>query len=206
MSVTVMFASTAVHASVVVHAKPASRHCTSTSRTGAKPSKYNRTPNRAGPWRVPLDPCNTEAGGAHKVPYANCAYWAAEKRPDVWVHAVWKFGYPRFHGGAWNIERDAHKAGYRISHHPKVGDLALWPPNARMGFSSTGSASNGSKQIYVASPGGHVAYVEKVGMHGQIKISTMGWLTLSGGDDGGYTVTFIYNKDRSFFVHHRPHH
>ncbi len=43
-------------------------------------------------------------------------------------------------------------------------------------------------------------------MHGQIKISTMGWLTLSGGDDGGYTVTFIYNKDRSFFVHHRPHH
>lgn len=32
-----------------------------------------------------LDPCNTEGAGATSTPYSDCAYWAAEKRPDVWV-------------------------------------------------------------------------------------------------------------------------
>jgi surface antigen len=172
-------------------ARASVKSCSSTSSSGANPSKYNRTPKGAGPWHVPLDPCNTEAiGSGGKVPYYNCAYWAAEKRPDVWVNAVWKYGYSKRHPGAWRIEKDAAKAGYPINHHAKVGDLAAWLQSASMGVTTTGTT-------YTASPGGHVAYVEKVHPHGSITISTMG----VNASTGGYTITLKYDRHTTYFIH-----
>jgi surface antigen len=162
--------------------------CASTSTTGAKASKYDTTPKGRGPWHVPLDPCNTEGYGAASTPYYNCAYWAAEKRPDIWVNAVWKYGYSVAPGGAWNIELDAKKAHYVINHHPKVGDVAAWPDDATMGHTSSG-------MTYYASPGGHVAYVQKV-HKSSITISTMGV-----NNSGGLTESFVFNKHKTFFIH-----
>jgi surface antigen len=136
-----------------------------------------------------VDPCNTEARPGNGY-YENCAYWAAEKRPDIWVNAVWKYGYPEAPGGAWNIELDAAKAGYPIDHNPQIGDVVAWPPNAEMGTGSEGGA-------YTASSGGHVAYVENVNADGTITISEMG----VSGSTGGYTDTFTYNQEDSYFIH-----
>lgn len=138
---------------------------------------------------MPLDPCNTEGAGAPSTPYFNCAYWAAEKRPDVWVKAVWKYGYSTRHPGAWRIKVDAKRARYPINHHPRAGDLAAWGHGARMGTTPDGI-------IYTASAGGHVAYVEKVLSKRKIVISSMGT-----GVNGGVTTTLTFNKHTSF-IHH----
>jgi surface antigen len=166
------------------------KHCTSTSKSGTKASKYNRTPTGSGPWKVPLDPCNTEGTGATDTPYDNCAYWAAEKRPDVWVKAVWKYGYSTKKPGAWRIKADAHRAGYSINHRPQAGDIAAWGRNAAMGHSPDGVS-------YTASPGGHVAYVENVASKAKIVMSSMGT-----GVDGGVTTPLVYDKKHTFFIHH----
>jgi surface antigen len=168
------------------------KQCASPSSTGAKPSKYNRTPKGHGPWHVPRDPCNTEGlGSSGATPYYNCAYWAAEKRPDVWVDAVWKYGYSQQNPGAWRVRIDARRAGFPINHHPRAGDVAAWPRSATMGVSRTGVT-------YVASPGGHVAYVEKVLKHGRIKLSSMGQAS-----NGGITTTIKFRRAKTFFIHHK---
>lgn len=179
----------AAHASSRTAALSADTECTSPSSTGSDPSKYNRTPKGAGPWHVPLDPCNTEGSGASKTPYYNCAYWAAEKRPDVWVNAVWKYGYSQTRPGAWRIPVDAKKAGYPVDHKPKVGDIAAWGQNVQMGTTAGGVT-------YTASPGGHVAYVEKVRSHHRITISSFGQ-----GTGGGYTTTIAFNRKHTQFIH-----
>ncbi len=174
------------------HLRPTTaRRCASTSSTGTTPSAYDTTPPGSGPWHVPVDPCNTEAG-QHGDFYRNCAYWAAEKRPDVWVNAVWKYGYPR-PGGAWDIELDAKRAGYPINHSPQPGDIAAWPPDAVMGTERTATSTT----WFRASAGGHVAYVESVNGY-DITISEMGSPPFAGGD----TVTFEYNPRQSWFIHH----
>ena len=166
--------------------------CTSPSSTGSEPSPYNTTPPGPGPWQVPVDPCNTEVSGGDTASfYGNCGYWAAEKRPDVWVNAVWIYGYSQPPGGGWNIELDAQKAGYPIDHNPQVGDLVVWPPNAAMGTGSEGETDT-------ASYGGHVAYVESVNGDGTIVISEMGWAS---DPTGGYTKTLTYNPQESYFIH-----
>lgn len=168
---------------------PAAKQCTSTSKTGSRPSRYNRTPKGAGPWSVPLDPCNTEGTGASATPYFNCAYWTAEKRPDVWVNAVWKFGYSTKKPGAWRILVDAKKAGYPTDHKPQAGDIAAWGRNAPMGNAPGGTH-------YTASPGGHVAYVEKVLSKSKIVMSSMGT-----GANGGITTKLMFNKKHTTFIH-----
>jgi surface antigen len=173
------------------------QRCSSPSTTGTAPSRYNTTPPGSGPWQVPVDPCNTEAGH-HGDFYENCAYWAAEKRPDIWVNAVWKYGYAR-PGGGWDVELDAKKAGYPINHSPQPGDIVAWPPNAVMG--STRKGTTASRRVvswFRASPGGHVAYVESVNGY-DITISEMGSPPFVGGD----TETFEYNPR---WRTSRPHH
>ena len=163
--------------------------CASTASGG----DYSKTPAGPGPWQVPIDPCNTEANvGPGRLVYVNCAYWAAEKRPDVWVGAVWRYGYDQARPGAWNIELDAARAGFPIDHTPHAGDLAVWRPNAPIG-----SVAGGSR--YTASPGGHVAYVEKVNRDGTVVISQMG----AGNHTGGYTSTLRLDPG-TFFIHRLP--
>jgi surface antigen len=170
-------------------ATKAARDCGNPSHASTDPSRFNRTPKGADPWQVPLDECNTEGAGASTTPYYNCAYWAAEKRPDVWVNAVLLYGYSSKRPGAWRIPVDAQKAGYRVDHHPVVGDIAAWGRNDQMGTTSGGTT-------YTASPGGHVAYVEHVRPHGRITISSMGQ-----GATGGYTTTIKFNKKHTRFIH-----
>jgi surface antigen len=172
------------HSSVLT----AAHRCASGPVVSTVPSVLNRTPHAPNPWTVPIDPCNSEAmPGAKHPPYSNCAYWAAEKRPDLWRHAVLRYGYTHV-GGGWDIEIDARRAGYHIGHRPKAGDIAAWRPNARMG-------GEGHGIVAYASPGGHVAYVEKVLSHHRIKISEMG-ITSS----GGYTKRLRYSK-HTYFIH-----
>jgi surface antigen len=165
--------------------------CGDPSHASTKPSKFNTTPNGGGPWKVRLDPCNTEGAGSESTPYYNCAYWAAEKRPDVWVNAVLLYGYSSTKPGAWRIRVDARKAGYPITRRPKAGDIAAWARNATMGTTATGIT-------YTASPGGHVAYVERVLTHHRITLSSMGQ-----GSDGGYTTTIKFARHTSF-IHQLP--
>lgn len=176
----------------VANAQPraavAAAHCDG-SVPSTKHSVYDTTPTGAGPWQVPRDRCNPE-GFDH---YMNCAYWAAEKRPDIWKNAVSKpgGGYTHGLGGAWNVELDAKKYGYRINHTPRVGDIAAWPPNAAMGTQT----SHGTTLTRYASDGGHVAYVEKV-VNDHITVSSMGLHSA-----GGYTFTLKYNRHKTYFIH-----
>lgn len=158
-------------------------------------TKYNRTPGGGGPWRVAFDRCNYEgrAMGDSKVPYADCTYWAAEKRPDVFYGPVNKYGYKRYPYGSWNVAIDARRAGYRVNHHPHAGDLAAWRSHATMGRSADGMT------WYRAARGGHVSYVESV--HGSfITLSEMGHAP----DDGGYTYDLQY-AGGTYFIH-KPRH
>jgi surface antigen len=175
------------------HAYAGRAGCSSTSLTGTKPSVFNTAPAHIGTWHVPIDPCNTEGTGSGRTPYYNCAYWGAEKRPDIWVHAVWTYGYTVAPYGAWNVEIDARRAGFVINHRPRVGDLAAWPPNARMGTWTRGSRY----RTFQASPGGHVGYVQKV-RGTTITISTMGVASTH-----GVTERFTFNKRKTYFIHHR---
>jgi surface antigen len=139
---------------------------------------------------VPVDPCNTEGQGLSNI-YANCAYWGAEKRPDIWAKAVWIYGYNQAPGGAWNIELDAAEAGFPIDHTPQAGDLVAWPDKATMGTDANGD-------FWTASPGGHVAYVEVVNSSSTITISQMGVDT---SPVGGFTMVLTYNPSTSYFIH-----
>lgn len=127
--------------------------------------------------------------GETSTPYGDNAYWAAEKRPDVFYGAVNRYGYRVAPYGVWNVEVDARKAGYSITHAPRVGDIAAWKPNATMGQSPDGST------WYTASSGGHVAYVEAVNGT-TITVSETG----HGSDDGGYTFDLLLSRG-SYFIH-----
>jgi surface antigen len=186
-------AATTVHAGTARSMSAASRAvvlCAPGPLPSTKKSPFNTTPPGPGPWHVPRDPCNSEL----LLHWDNCAYWAEEKRPDVWRDAVMRpgGGYSHGNGGAWNIKIDAKKYHFKITHKPKVGDLAAWPPNAIMGSHKFGVQTI----THVASPGGHVAYVEKV--HGKrITISTTGLDTV-----GGYTFSLKFSRHKTYFIHH----
>jgi surface antigen len=155
------------------------------------PTKYNRTPAGKS-WTVPFDRCNYEgkAMGMTSVDYSDNAYWAAEKRPDIFWGAVNRYGYKVAPYGAWNIAIDANKAGYTITNTPQVGDLAAWKPNAMMGQTPDGY------EWYQASSGGHVSYVESVNADGTITVSETG----HGTDALGHTFDLRYTK-ATYFIH-----
>ncbi|HVS69076.1 MAG TPA: CHAP domain-containing protein [Mycobacteriales bacterium] len=177
---------TATPAAAAPHRSAA--RCTTSSSPAA--TKYNTTPSGA-VWQVAFDRCNYEgrAMGDTSTPYGDNAYWAAEKRPDLFYKAVNKYGYKVAPYGAWNIAIDAKKAGYSISSTPQVGDIAAWKPNATMGQSPDGYT------WYTASSGGHVSYVEAVNGD-TITVSETG----HGADDGGYTFDLHFSKG-TYFIH-----
>ena len=128
--------------------------------------RYNRTPDcpvsAQTPYCVwnqepPYDPGNPESYGPDDY-WENCAYWTAEKRPDIEQLAVQRYGYPPSPGGAADWKPDAVKAGYPVNHRPRVGDVAVWVPPL----------------------GRHVAYVEKVKPSGAIIVSEMDFGTTAG--------------------------
>ncbi len=126
------------------------------------------------------------------VPYGDSTYWTAEKRPDVFYGPVNKYGYRQYPYGAWNVAVDARRAGYRVDHVARVGDIAAWRSNATMGRSTDGMT------WYRAARGGHVAYVEAV--HGSvITLSEMGHAP----NDGGYTYDLEFSGATHFI--HKPH-
>jgi surface antigen len=129
--------------------------------------------------------------------YTNCAYWAAEKRPDVWVNAVWKYGDPPG-DGAWAIKLDAEKAGYSLNHSPEAGDLAVWKGGETTG-KYVGGFGEGSTGI-AGGPngeGGHVVYVGAVDRPGAVTTSEMG----VGGIEGCVTGELEYDAESTWFIH-----
>ncbi|HVT65138.1 MAG TPA: CHAP domain-containing protein [Mycobacteriales bacterium] len=171
------------------HKAAASAGCSASAAPAS--NKFNRTPDGES-WTVAFDRCNYEgkAMGSTSTPYDDNAYWAAEKRPDLFWGAVNTYGYKVAPYGAWNIEIDAKKAGYSITNTPQVGDIAAWKPNAMMGQTPDGY------NWYQASSGGHVSYVEAVNADGTITVSETG----HGTDDYGHTFDLRYTK-ATFFIH-----
>jgi surface antigen len=112
------------------------------------------------PTEPPYDPSNPEGQAPWSAAnyFENCAYWAAEKRPDIDQAAIGRYGYPLAPHGAWNWAPDAEHAGYSVTHTPAVGDIAVWPP-----------------EYEGASAGGHVSYVEAVEPEGAVVVSEMGF-------------------------------
>ena len=101
-----------------------------------RPDSFNRTPHcpvsAQRPYCLwtkepPYDPGDPESYGPNDY-WQNCAYWTAEKRPDVEQLAVQRYGYPAAPGGAADWKPDAVRAGYPVDHTPRVGDVAVWVP------------------------------------------------------------------------------
>ncbi|MGH2864576.1 MAG: CHAP domain-containing protein [Solirubrobacteraceae bacterium] len=136
----------------------------------------------------PKDPNNVET-------YLNCAYYAAERRPDIETYAVQVYGYPDAQDGAWDWEPDAVKAGYPVSHTPAVGDIFVSPPGAEYVWVNGSTAVN---------PDGHVGYVEQVLPDGSFITSEGG----AGPDDSGgvnnwYAASFAQTV---YFIGFKPNH
>jgi surface antigen len=126
--------------------------------------------------------------GDRSVPYGDCNYWAAEKRPDVFYGPVNRYGYRQAPYGSWNVAVDARRGGYKVDHRPKPGDIAAWRSHAIMGQGDDG-------RWYNAARGGHVSYVEAV--NGPIiRLSDMGHVP----NDGGYTFDLRYSG-ATYFIH-----
>ena len=72
----------------------------------------------------PQDPFNPER-------YLNSAYWPAEKRPDVEMYAIQRYGYYYdnclSHLPHYCFLTDAEAVGYPVTHTPAVGDLWVAP-------------------------------------------------------------------------------
>jgi surface antigen len=156
------------------------------------PNRYNTTPrcpvSPQAPvctWSTepPYDRGNPEGSAPYYTPtdyFTNCAYWAAEKRPDIWLSAIRKYGYPAGEGAAaWY--GDAVKAHYPVDHTPKVGDIAVWVPPY----------------------GHHVAYVEQVLADGSIVVSEMDLVTQSGRTGATELLSPTLVSDL-WFIHLKP--
>lgn len=157
------------------------------------PDRYNTTPKcpvssqtPVCTWSAepPYDRGNPEGRPPYYTPsdyFTNCAYWAAEKRPDIELSAIQKYGY-RAGEGAASWYPDAVKAGYPVDHAPQVGDIAVWVPPY----------------------GHHVAYVEQVLDDGSIVVSEMDLLTANG-PTGATELLAPDLVDHLWFVHLKPH-
>lgn len=117
------------------------------------------------------DPDNPEnpalVPGSTALYYENCAYWVAEKRPDIEIYAASVYGFGDLPSGGWDYLPDATKAGYPISNVPAVGDVAVWMPNQAIALADGATTFTGSS-------GGHVSYVESVGSDGTVTLSETG--------------------------------
>lgn len=101
-------------------------------------SAYNTTPTSCPVTRsVPYcslsgtSPSLPPADSGSPERWLNSAYWPAEKRPDIEMYAIQRFGYSYQNcsdPSTWNhycFLVDAEAAGYPVSHTPQVGDLFL---------------------------------------------------------------------------------
>lgn len=166
-------------------------------------SKYNTTPKCRVTRRVPVCiwPHNPPADSRDPEYWGpstyseNCAYWTAEKRPDIEQHAIQVYGYHRSPGGAWNWVPDARRAGYPVNHSPHAGAVVVWPDHA-----TTALAGGGS---FRASPGGHVAYVQRVFSDESFIASSMG----IAGARTGATAWYASSADHGvYFIHLKRRH
>lgn len=96
------------------------------------PSKYNTTspcaPTAANYYQCTVAPASQPPRDlSNPETYLNSAYWPAEKRPDIEMYAIQKYGYAYENCAAmlphYCFLVDAQAVGYPISNTPQVGDL-----------------------------------------------------------------------------------
>ena len=101
-----------------------------------EPSTYNMTPScpptADNNFQCNVPPSSLPPPDPHNIErFLNSAYWPAEKRPDIAVYAVQKYGYDFQNCTAYLPHYcflvDAQAVGYPIDHAPRVGDLWLAP-------------------------------------------------------------------------------
>jgi hypothetical protein len=139
----------------------------------------------------PSDPNNPER-------YLNSAYWPAEKRPDVEMYAVQRYGYnyencEEAHGPHYCFLADALAVGYPVNRTPRVGDLWLSPSLQAMGW---------LPQPCSTSSYWWLGYVEQVLPDGSFVISGGG----AGPEDSGLIVEGFNTAEAacSEFIHLFP--
>lgn len=153
------------------------------------PTPYCKVPTPALP---PSDANNPER-------YLNSAYWPAEKRPDVEVYAIQRYGYHyqgclELHGPHYCFLADALAAGYPVDQTPRVGDLWLSPST----LYANGFVGPCSTSTYW-----WIGYVDQVSPNGSFVASGGGSLDAS--DSGLGVNEYLAAEDAcSEFVHLMP--
>jgi hypothetical protein len=134
------------------------------------PSVYNTTPacplSSSDDWVCypdssiwpPVDSNNPET-------YLNSAYWPAEKRPDIEIYAIQKYGY-YYENCLDNLPHycflvDAEAVGYPVTHTPAVGDLWVAPGEC-MSWEDLGGAVDNPAQCSDSDTDWFMGYVDQV--------------------------------------------
>lgn len=143
-------------------------------------SAYNMTPTSCPVTRsVPF--CSLSGTSSSLPPadsgsperWLNSAYWPAEKRPDIEMYAIQRFGYSYQNcsdPSTWNhycFLVDAEAAGYPVGHTPQVGDLFLARCNDTV-------LVNGSQPDCPLGNIYYVGYVEQVSSDGSFIVTEGG--------------------------------
>jgi hypothetical protein len=121
--------------------------------------------------------------------YLDSAYWPAEKRPDIEIYAIQKYGYG-YENCASQLPHycfltDAQAVGYPISHTPAVGDLWVAPGECLAWGGSGGALPSGCTD---SASDWYIGYVEQVFPDGSFIQSWGGSATTA---DSGLSETWF---------------
>jgi hypothetical protein len=121
--------------------------------------------------------------------YLDSAYWPAEKRPDIEIYAIQKYGYGYENCAAelphYCFLLDAQAVGYPISHTPAVGDLWVAPGECLAWGGSGATLPSGCTD---SAADWYIGYVEQVFPDGSFIQSWGGSATTA---DSGLSETWF---------------
>jgi hypothetical protein len=133
----------------------------------------------------PADPNNLEY-------YLNSAYWPAEKRPDIEMYALQKYGYDHqgcVTHGCFLI--DAMAVAYPVSHQAAVGSLAVSCASADADLST-------AKACIPLGGANTLGYVESVDADGSFELSLGGCNAIPDSDSGLCLASFAASDAAMF--------
>lgn len=127
--------------------------------------------------------------GANPERYLDSAYWPAEKRPDIEMYAIQKYGYA-YQNCAADLAHycflvDAQAVGYPVTHTPQVGDLWVAPGECLAWGGSGAALPSGCTD---SASDWYVGYVEQVFPDGSFIQSWGGSMTAA---DSGLGETWF---------------
>jgi hypothetical protein len=123
--------------------------------------------------------------------YINSAYWPAEKRPDIEMYAVQKYGYSYQNCSSYLPHYcfllDAETVGYPVTHTPAVGDLWFSPGECLL-WEYAEDEQEGSACNPASNTDWYMGYVEQVFPDGSF---TQSWGGSDTPSDSGLELTLF---------------